>query len=204
MAYPIEMRVVDGSLGRRIPDKGPADFLVPGSFSIMDIAAQIPALAGANPIGKLTLVCHGFGIMAHGDMYRSQSLSLPAGGSKLVCRVYGGYGLELGGEGLDLRNVNDFAALKGSFSSSGIIVVYGCAAADTGPTYNEGGRTFTGDGPALMKALAAATGASVVAAVQLQTVVQNWYLGTVDRGPFLGATYLFTPDGRQTRNLASY
>lgn len=204
MADPIEMRVVDGSLGRKIPDKGPADFLVPDSFSIKDIAAKIRTLAGANPIGRLTLVCHGFGMMAHGDMHGSQRLSLPPGASKLVCRIYGGYGLELGKEGLDLRNVSDFAALKGSFSASGMIVVYGCAAADSGPTYSDGGRTFTGDGPALRKALSSATGASVVAAVQLQTVVQNWYLGTVDRGPFLGATYLFTPDGSQTRNLASY
>lgn len=75
MADPIEMRVVDGSLGRKIPDKGPADFLVPDSFSIKDIAAKIRTLAGANPIGRLTLVCHGFGMMAHGDMHGSQRLS---------------------------------------------------------------------------------------------------------------------------------
>ena len=31
-----------------------------------------------------------------------------------------------------------------------------------------------------------------------------WYLGTADRGPFIGPTYLFKPDGSQTLNTASY
>jgi hypothetical protein len=55
-----------------------------------------------------------------------------------------------------------------------------------------------------MRALAAATGASVRAPVRLQTVTQNWYLGIADRTAFVGPTYLFTPTGQQTLDAACY
>jgi hypothetical protein len=202
-----DVRVLDSSLGRKVSNMGPTDLVVLDSFTIRDIAAKILALARPNRIGRLTVICHGFAMMAYGDVYpkTGQRLSLPNPANKLVCRVYGGYGLELGKQGLDLGTVGDFSLLKGNFDPNGLIIICGCAAADTGPTHTvASGATLTGDGPALMKKLAVVTGAPVVAAVQLQTVVQNWYLGTADRGPFIGPTYLFKPDGSQTLNAASY
>lgn len=203
----IDMRVVDGSLDLKVSNSGPADFVVPSNSTMKEIVAKIASAAGRNPIARLTLMCHGFGMMAYGDINSDtgEGLSLPRGGSKLVCRIYGGYGLELGKESLNLVTVYDWSSLKGKFTPNGLIVVYGCAAADIGPTYTDpNGKMLTGDGPALMKGLSAATGVSVVAAVHLQNLVQNWYLGTVDRGPFIGPTYLFRPDGTQIQNAASY
>ena len=212
MAATIDVRVVDRGLfdpdPRRKPaGVGTADLVVPDSDSIKDIAAKICALARPNPIGRLTLICHGFGMMAYGDVYskNGEGLNLPTPDGKLVCRIYGGYGLELGKESLNLGTVGDFSLLRGNFGPNGLIIIFGCAAADTGPTYTlPDGRTITGDGPALMKRLAAVTGVPVVAAVNLQAVIQSWYLNTVDRGPFIGPTYLFKSDGSQTLNAASY
>jgi hypothetical protein len=203
----IDMRVVDGSLDLKVANSGPADLVVSAHATMKEIVAKIGSAAGRNPIARLTLMCHGFGMMAYGDTNSrtGEGLSLPGGGSKLVCRIYGGYGLELGSESLNLVTVGAWSSLKGRFTPNGLIVVFGCAAADTGPTYTlSDGKMLTGDGPALMKALSAATGVSVVAAVHLQNLVENWYLHTVDRGPFVGPTYLFRPDGTQTQNAASY
>lgn len=207
----IQMRIVaDGledNVKLKISDKGPTDFLVPESFTMKDIVAKIGSIAGRNPIGRLTLMCHGIGMMAEGEINadNGEVLRLPPGASKLVSRIYGGYGLIIGREGLNSLTVRDWTALKGRFTPTGLVVVCGCAAADSGPTYTTAsGDILTGDGPALMKALSAATGASVVAAVRLQQLVMDWYLSTVDRGAFVGPTYLFKPDGTQTLNLASY
>lgn len=200
------MRILDGSLGSKVLDMRATDFVVPSTYSIKETATKIRALAGPNPISRLTLICHGVGMLAHGDTNPStgERMRLPNSVYKLACRIYGGYGLDLGKDSLDLTNVVDFSPLKGTFGQSGLIVIFGCAAADTGPTHTVAGSTFTGDGPALMKKLAEVTGVPVVAAIQLQTVIQNWYLGTADRGPFVGSTYLFKPDGSQTLNAASY
>jgi hypothetical protein len=203
----IDMRVVDGSLKLKISNTGPGDLVVSAAFTMKEIVAKIGAAAGRQRIGRLTLMCHGFAMMAHGDVNpdTGEKLRLPAGGSKLVCKVYGGYGLELGSEDLNLTTVSAWSAMKGRFSADGIIIIYGCAAADTGPTHTlSGGRVLTGDGPALMRALSAAAGVPVVAAIYLQNLDQNWYLGTVDRGEFVGPTYLFKPDGTQIQNVASY
>lgn len=208
---PIDMRVLDSRLGDKVSDRGSTDFVVPENYAINDVVAKIHGMAKEKPINRLTLICHGIGMMVYGDMYTKTGKTVVLPGitssdpSASVCKIYGGYGLELGKEGLSLENVDNFRGLKGSFSCTGVFVICGCAAADTGPTYTDpSGRTLTGDGPKLMRALAAATGASVIAAVRLQTAVQNWYARTADRAAFVGPTYLFTPDGRQTLNAASY
>lgn len=214
MVDKINVRIVDGDLGAKVSDMGATDFVVPSTYRIKDAVAKIRALAGPNPIGRLTVICHGVGMLAHGDVNpgTGERLSLPNNSNKFVCRIYGGYGLDLGKDRLSLTNVMDFLPLKEKFDPGGVIIIYGCAAADTGPThtiplndeYASLGMTFTGDGPALMKKLAAVTGVSVVAATELQTVMQNSLLRTADRMPFVGPTYRFTPDGSQTLNAASY
>jgi hypothetical protein len=208
MAQAVDVRVLDSDVGSKIYDKGPTDFVVPNAYTIKDIATKIRALAGPNPIGRLTFICHGLGMMAYGDIYpkTGERLQLSNNANKLVCRVYGGYGLGLGKEVLNLTTINDLSLLKGNFAPNGLIVIFGCAAADMGPTHTPpGGTALTGDGPTLMKRLTAVTGVSVVAAVHLQDVVTpNFMLGAVDRQPFIGPTYLFKPDGSQTLNAASY
>lgn len=210
---PINMRVVDGDLAKKVYDAGPYDFVVPKTFTISDTVTRIRAAAGSNPILKLTLICHGIGVMTYGDIdvYSGRPVALPGinrsdpgDPRQSICRIYGGYGLSLGAENLDLRNVCSFGGLRGHFSCDGVIIIFGCAAADTGPTVLRDGSNLTGDGPLLMRILASHTGASVVAAVTLQNVDQNWYLGTADRRAFVGDTYRFTPDGRQIGNAASY
>jgi hypothetical protein len=207
----IDMRVVADGLEEgiklKISDRGPTDFLVPEDYSMKEIVTKIGSIAGRRPIRRLTLMCHGLGMLAEGDINprNGEQMNLPAGASRLVSRIYGGYGLIIGDDLLNGLSVRDWAPLKGRFTATGLIVVCGCAAADSGPTHTTSrGKVMTGDGPALMKALSATTGASVVAAVQLQELAMDWYLGTVDRGPFVGPTYLFKPDGSQTLNLASY
>jgi hypothetical protein len=209
---PINMRVLDGELGDKISDAGSHDFVVPNTFMINDVVVRIRARAGCNPINSLTLICHGIGIMVYGDRdvtETGRTVVLPgikrSDPSESICRVYGGYGLRLGKEDLGLKNVCSFAALRGHFSSNGVIIIFGCAAADTGPTLTyPDGSNLTGDGPKLMRILASHTGASVIAAARIQNAYQNWYLKTADRVAFNGDTYLFTPDGRQMRNAASY
>src|SRR5262249_10347910 len=100
-----------------------------------------------------------------------------------------------------LENASTFRQLRGRFSEDGVMEIFGCAAADTGPVLDS---TLTGDGPTLMRTLAAATGAAVRAAIRLQQVTQNWYLKTADRGPFVGPTYLFKPNGQKIVETACY
>jgi len=111
-----------------------------------------------------------------------------------VSRIYGGYGLEFGRDNVDLATVASFGRLRGRFTDGGMIVVFGCAAAERGPYLGE---QLSGDGPALMRALARFAGAPVRASDSLQDVPMNWYLGTADRGAWRGRTFVFLPDGRQ-------
>jgi len=218
MADPINMRVVDSDLGDKVHDAGPYDFVVPNTLMMKDVVAQIRGRAGCNPINSLTLICHGRNAFVYGDTElegdtewtRGQTVVLPgrtrSDASESICRTYGGYGLVLGKEDLNLKSVCSFGGLRGAFrrDSKGVIIIFGCAAADTGPTYTDrSGQTLSGDGPRLMRTLASHTRASVIAAVTIQRAYQNWYLKTADRIAFNGDTYFFTLDGRQIRNPAA-
>jgi hypothetical protein len=177
----------------------PTDLVVPKTFSIEDVVAAIYDRAKGKQISRLTVICHGVGVMVYGDMETDSKKTVVLPGSSkshpsaAVCKIYGGYGLNLGKGTLSITNAPTFGQLKGWFSDGAVFEICGCAAADTGPAVG----TLTGDGPALMRALAAATGAAVRAPIRLQTVNQNWYLGTADRTAFAGPTFLFMPDGRQ-------
>src|SRR5262249_58492701 len=120
-------------------------------------------------------------------------------------RIYGGYGLEFGNDRLTLATVAAFGRLRGAFTEGGILVVFGCAAAERGPYLGE---RLSGDGPGLLAALAKLAGAPVRAADTLQDVVYNFYLKSADRGAWRGRTFLFHPHGpridRSTLKMSVY
>jgi hypothetical protein len=225
MANPpvITMRVLDGGLEPglflKLPEMTPNDFVVPRTFSIEQVLVAIYDRLRGKRVSRLTMICQGIGVMVYGDQETTQddkgrnvtvgTLVLPGAARSLrsmaVCKIYGGYGLFLGNGQLTLANASLFNQLRGWFTADGVLEICGCAAADTGPTLTTRDRgELSGDGPALMSALAAATGAAVRAPIRLQNVNTNWYLGTADRTAFVGPTYLFKPNGQRVLESACY
>lgn len=100
---------------------------------------------------------------------------------------HGGLGLQLGSDGLDIRNVSQWSAIKGCVEN---IVVYACGAAYSGPAVWYEPRVEN-NGRALMSALAKNTGAMVFAADKIQ-----WYYpDLINFGKWEGTVYMFTPFG---------
>lgn len=197
----IQMRAMDYRVAPKLADREPYDVLVGKTMSVAGAVGTIVSNLGSRKLSRLTIIAHGYGSLVEGNLAPAEGVSVqlpgppnftqpPANFSK----IYGGYGLEFGNDNLTLATVAPFGSLRGAFTQGGIIVVFGCAAADTGPYLSE---RLTGDGPALMKALARFAGAPVRAADSLQNVPTNFLLGTADRGPWTGRTFLFMPDGRQ-------
>jgi hypothetical protein len=197
----IQMRAMDHRVAEKLFDRQPWDVLVGGSMSVAGAVGAILSNLGSRKLSRLTLICHGYGALVEGNVAPGYSASvMPPGPPNFTppaanySKIYGGYGLEFGNDDLTLGTVAPFGRLKGAFTDGGLIVVFGCAAAERGPFLGE---KLSGDGPALMKAMARLAGAPVRAADSLQVVSTNFYLGTADRGAWSGRTLLFQPDGRQ-------
>jgi len=206
MVDAIQVRAMDFRVAPRLADQQPQDVIVAESMSVADAVSAILARSVHYVISRLTLISHGYGTLIEGNAAPAHSMSVelpgPANVSRAparVSRIYGGYGLEFGHDDLNSASVATFGRLRGRFTDGAILVVFGCAAGDKGPAIND---SLTGDGPALMKALARQTGVPVRASDKLQDVPVNWYLGTADRGGWVGRTILFTPDGRQVDESA--
>jgi len=202
----IQLRAMDAEVGKKIHDRQPQDVFVTKSMSVSDAVGEILARTAGQQISRLTIIAHGIGVMMEANIPDGFNVSVPTPGpsnvsraAPNVSRIYGGYGIAFGRDELTLATVAAFGRLNGRFTNGGIIVLFGCAAADTGPYLGE---RMSGDGPALMKAIARYAGAPVRASDSLQDVSINWYLGTADRGAWVGRTFLFMPDGRQVDESA--
>lgn len=199
----------DPKLSAKLANKEPTDVIVDRNMTVAQAVSRIIANLGSNQLIRLTLICHGFAELMYGNERRrtdppygriSGPHTLPGQrqgpftpAPATFCRVYGGYGLEWGKDNLDFGTVGAFGALKGKFAPNGLLVIFGCAAADRGPDLGQ----LSGDGPSLMRRLAALTGATVRVSDSLQEVPINWMTLQADRGAWSGRTFLFTPDGQQ-------
>lgn len=203
MALSVTIRVLDDiredatSPPLQLSHMTPSDFVIPKSYGVEQTVAAILDRAKGRRIDLLTIICHGVGTLVHGDVEAATGKPVQFPGASrstiqtAVCRVYGGYGLWLGKEMLTPANVSTFGQLRGWFTDKGLIQIHGCAAADTGPDT----ATLSGDGPKLMRTLAAVTGASVRAPIQLQRV--NVDMLGIARAEYTGPTYLFTATGEK-------
>jgi hypothetical protein len=201
----IQIRALDTRVASKLTNREPADVIVTERITVADAVTAILRNLGVNQLSRLTLIMHGFGVLMEGNRAPDFRLSVPLPNQLNVsrpvanfCKIYGGYGLEFGRDQLSLGTVAPFARLKGKFTSGGLLVIFGCAAADSGPDLGTiKGERLSGNGPQLLRQLALLTGAPVRAADSLQQVTTNWMMGSADRGPWTGRTFLFMPDGRQ-------
>jgi hypothetical protein len=196
----IQVRVLDSSIAGKLTNQQPYDVIVKPTMTVSDAVSAVLSRA-SDPMSRLTLIAHGYGALVEGNIVPDHGVSVPLPGPSNVSRagpnvsrIYGGYGLDLGKDDLNMRTASAFSRLNGHFTEGAIIVIFGCAAGDHGPYLGE---RLSGDGPALMRAIAQFAGVPVRAADSLQEVPVNWYLDTADRGPWVGRTLLFMPDGRQ-------
>ncbi|HET7542959.1 MAG TPA: hypothetical protein VFK05_23965 [Polyangiaceae bacterium] len=102
----------------------------------------------------------------------------------------GGYGVQLGAEGLTLKTVDFFTPLKGWVTS---IILYSCAVVDTAP----GKRMLSGDGNLLVARLAVNTGAYVVASSETQYYTVGNKATPLNFGSWEGDIYLYGPNGQR-------
>jgi len=116
------------------------------STPLRTVFHHINHYAGSGKIHSLFILCHGYA-----GANKRLNMSLDAGGM----------GLQLGREGLHQANVNQWIQIKNKVR---YIVIYACAAADTGL----GNENTEADGRYLMGALALCTNADVFAANQIQ------------------------------------
>jgi len=198
----VPLRAMDYRLASKIYDREPQDIIVSETMSVAGAVSAIVAKVGSRNIARLTILCHGYNELVEGNVLPSYSASIGHPGAPsessvppaTFSRVYGGYGLQWGNDDVSLTTVSAFGRLNGMFTDGGIIVVFGCAAAGTGPVISQ---RLGGDGPALMKALARFAGAPVRASDALQDVFIDTFNDAADRRAWSGRTFLFMPDGRQ-------
>lgn len=122
-------------------------------------------------LSRLHILCHGF----EGNWNLSEGMCMPA--------AHGGFGLQLGQEGLNLYNVGLTAAWSGLVD---LIVLFACAPADTAD-YNRG---TWGDGKRFVGELALHTGARVIAARDTQYYNPS---GIINFGDWEGPVFEFSP-----------
>jgi hypothetical protein len=165
----INMLIHDTRLAGYTPSLADNQWGIDGTYPIEQVVGWTATVArGAGGLKKLIVMAHGY----------------ESGG-------HGGFGIQLGKEGLTLATVDRFSALKGLVKS---IILYSCAVAETAP----GRRMTDGDGGLLIARLAARTQAYVVAS----SALQYYYAGTsgispIDFGTWEGDVYLFGPSGNK-------
>src|ERR1700757_1473921 len=155
----IQIRAMDTRVCKKLNNQEPGDVLVTGNMTVADAVTAILSKLGCNQLSRLTLIMHGFGVLMHGNSAPEYNVSVPfpdqlnaSRAEAPICRIYGGYGLEFGSDELSLQTVCAFGRLRNKFTSGGLLVIFGCAAADTGPDLGTiNGSRLTGDGPVLMR-----------------------------------------------------
>ena len=179
----IVVRVLDSRLGDRLFNREPSDLIVTPTMPMRDIVNAILGKLGGRSLGRLDILAHGY-YTQHDARLRMSNV--------------GGQGVMLGKENLGFDTVGAFAALKPRFDIDGRIDMFACQIADH----------VSADGPAksgeaLMRELARVAGVVVRASDSAHNFQRNAYLGTIDRGTWEGAVYLFYPDGRKVEELVS-
>jgi hypothetical protein len=140
-------------------------------------------------LARLHVLCHGF------------EVNWDLGSGMCVPAAHGGFGLQLGREGLNLFNVGLTASWKGLVE---LIVVFACAPADT----YEANRGTWGDGRRFCGELALWSGARVIAARDTQRYTY-WPDGSqpIDFGAWEGPVYEFSgtnPEGARVLDPSPY
>ncbi len=134
----------------------------------------------AGRLARLHILCHGF------------EANWNLGGSMCTPTAHGGFGLQLGMEGLTLFNYGLTRVWSGLVDE---IVLFACAPADT---YAGNAGTW-GDGRRFCGYLAATTGARVIAARDTQYYRHGD--GPIDFGNWEGPVYEYTADNAEGRRL---
>ncbi|WP_137125680.1 hypothetical protein [Roseomonas sp. HF4] len=138
-------------------------------------------------LARLHILCHGF--EANWDL----------GGQSSMPQAHGGFGLQLGNEGLNLFNYGLAGSWKGLVD---LIVLFACAPADTA----SGNAGTWGDGKRFCGYLALTTGARVIAARDTQYYNASTN-APLNFGNWEGPVYEFTdanPDGTTILNPNIY
>lgn len=180
---------------RRLEGRTPLNYsfvlTVNQSKSISRIVSTVAACARRrSKLAALHIMCHGY----EANWNLGQQICTP--------NAAGGFGLQLGDEGLSLHNASTVTAWRGLVDR---IVIFACAPADTLPG-NEG---TEGDGRRLCGELALWSGAEVIAARDTQyynTVQARYGAGrtvndTIDFGAWEGPVYSFSPDTGQPTQI---
>ncbi len=164
---PIDMLIHDKRLLGAAPALADNQWDVDASIPMAHVVGWTNVVASRNGgLKKLIVMCHGYEASGRG-----------------------GFGLQLGAEGLTLATVDLFTKLKGLVKS---IIIYACAAADTAP----GRRMTTGDGGLLMSRLAVRASCYVVASSTAQIYTYG-SKSPIDFGSWEGDVYLFGPNGNK-------
>jgi hypothetical protein len=154
------------------------------TYDIVDVVAR--RARQVRKLSRLHILCHGF----EANWNLGAGMCTPA--------AHGGFGLQLGKEGLSLNNYTLTYAWKGLVDE---IVLFACAPADTGPG-NVG--TF-GDGRRFCGYLALTSGARVIAARDTQYYHDN--NGPIDFGGWEGPVFEYSatnPEGAQILDPSRY
>ena len=106
----------------------------------------------------------------------------------------GGFGLQLGKQGLTLSNVGLTRMWREPSVAITKVTIYACAAADTG-----GGNSGTiGDGRRFLGEMALHSGATIIASSAVQTYnpesVRRFLPSPIDFGEWEGQVFAFSPD----------
>jgi hypothetical protein len=157
-----------------------------GIRSIVETVAR--SARETTGLRKLHILCHGF------------EANWNVGRNMCVQTAHGGFGIQLGTEGLSLNNYGVAAPWKGLVRE---IVLFACAPADTGA-----GNTGTwGDGKRFCGYLATVTGATVIAARDTQYYQPTGVNGRIDFGAWEGPVFAFSdanPEGERIRDPSRY
>ncbi len=186
----IELRVLDTRIGARFDKPRPSDIIVGSTTPLSDVVDKIVNAVGSDQLSKLSICCHGYESGLENE-------------ETAMSRVGGGFGIELGAEGMTWQTVSVFSALDGKFAPGGILEIYSCAAAED----TTDGTGFTGNGRLLMRELAGYVDAIVRASDTIQMYTAGvvgfgpftWYSG-VDFGDWEGNVWLFMPDGSRKQD----
>jgi hypothetical protein len=164
----IDMVIHDKRLAGNTPNIAQNQWDIDGTTPIKHVVGWTAAVArGSGKIKRLIIMAHGYEVSHRG-----------------------GYGIQLGAEGLTLKTVDFFAELKGLVTS---IVLFSCSAADTAP----GKKMLAGDGNLLIARLAARTQAYVVASSDTQYYSPGNKSKPLDFKSWEGDVYLYGPNGQR-------
>ena len=168
------MIIHDGRLHGKTPTRYNYVMQVNAHTTIQHIIGTVAHYGRMHTLSPLHIACHGF------------EANWNLRGMMCTPQDHGGFGLQLGNEGLSLFNATKTSAWKGLVD---LVVLFACAPADTGPG-NEGTR---GDGRRLLGELALWSGARVIGARDTQYYNDDTGKTTIDFGDWEGPVYEFSP-----------